>query len=297
MPAPTRPIALAACVLMTLIWGTTWAAIRVSLDGIPPLTGVALRFALAGAVLFGLAVYWRVPLGKKPREKRLWVINAVLSFSISYGVVYWCEQWLPSGLAAVLFATFPLFVVLLAHFTLPGERIQPLGALGTLVGFGGVAVIFSDDLAIQGDPRVAVAAVVMLLSPATAAVANVAVKRWGERVHPLSLTAVPMLMTGGLMGLVAATFEHDAEFAFGPAPVTAMVYLALFGSAVTFTLYFWLLAHMPASRLALVAYAIPVIAVTTGAVFLDEPLTTHTAAGAILVLLGVALASRRRRTK
>ena len=297
MPAPTRLLALAACALLTLIWGTTWAAIRVSLDGIPPLTGVALRFALAGALLLGMAVYWRVPLGRQPRETRLWVINAVLSFSISYGVVYWCEQWLPSGLAAVLFATFPLFVTLLAHFTLPDERIQPLGALGTLVGFGGVAVIFSDDLAIHGDPKVAVAAGVMLLSPLTAAVANVAVKRWGERMHPLSLTAVPMLMAGGLMGLAAAAFERDAEFAFGVAPVTAVVYLALLGSAVTFTLYFWLLAHMRASRLALVAYTIPVVAVATGALFLDEPLTARTAAGAILVLLGVALASLRRRTK
>ena len=108
--------------LLTVIWGTTWAAIRVSLEGIPPVTGVAIRFALAGLVLVAIGRLRGVRFGRLPGEARLWWINAATTFAGSYGIVYWGEQWVPSGLAAVLFATLPLWIVILGHFLLPGER-------------------------------------------------------------------------------------------------------------------------------------------------------------------------------
>ena len=123
MSAPSPARILVTFIVLTLIWGTTWAIIRVGLEGIPPFTGVALRFAIAGAVLLVLARRAGIPLGRMRTERRLWIVNAVLSFCVSYGVVYWAEQWLPSGLASVLFATFPLWVALLAHLALPAERL------------------------------------------------------------------------------------------------------------------------------------------------------------------------------
>ena len=281
--------------LLTLIWGTTWAAIRVGLTGIPPFTGVALRFAIAAALLGALAWARGVPLGREPRERRLWLANGLLSFAVSYGVVYWSEQYVPSGLASILWATFPLFVAVLAHFALPDERLTGAGLLGVLIGFGGVTVIFSEDLAALGGPRVAFAASVMLVSPAVSAVSNVAIKKWGAGVHPLSLTVVPMAIGSVAGALVAFATERGATLSFTPAAVAALLYLAIFGSAVSFTLYYWALDRLPASRIALMSYFIPVIAVLTGALFLDEPVTGRTLSGAGLVIAGVVLALSRRR--
>ena len=100
-----------AFLMCIAIWGTTWAAIRVGLSGVPPFTGAALRFAIAGTLLLALALLRRVPLGRTRREWWMWLVNGTLSFGASYGTVYWAEQWLPSGLASVIFATFPLLRV------------------------------------------------------------------------------------------------------------------------------------------------------------------------------------------
>jgi drug/metabolite transporter (DMT)-like permease len=276
--------------VLTLVWGTTWAAIRIGLTGIPPFTGVALRFLVAAAVLFLLSPAMGVRYGWSAVERRLWLINGVLSFCVSYGVVYWSEQWVPSGLASVLFATFPLFVAILAHFALPGERLTAKAVLGILAGFLGVAAIFSEDFALLGGPRVALASAVMLVSPFVSAIAAVAVKRWGRDVHPVSLSAVPMAMSVVIMGGVALAVERGRAVRLDAVSISALLYLALFGSALTFTLYYWLMRHIPATRLSLIAYSTPVVAVAVGALFLDEPVTARTFAGSALVVLGVALA-------
>ena len=137
---------LSTLLLLSLIWGTTWAAIRIGLQGIPPFTGVALRFGIASALLFLLGRLYGVRYGTSRTERVLWIVNGVLSFCVSYGVVYWCEQRIPSGLAAILFATFPLFVALFARLALPQEMSSRRALVGTVLGFLGVAAIFSEDL-------------------------------------------------------------------------------------------------------------------------------------------------------
>jgi drug/metabolite transporter (DMT)-like permease len=275
-----------------MIWGTTWAAIRICLRGFPPLTGVALRFSIAGVALLLIAPFFGVKLGGGSRTWRVWIINTILTFCISYSILYWAEQWVPSGLASVLFATFPLFVAILAHFLLPGERLTVLGLLGVLIGFAGVAVIFSEDFNKLLGPKVAFASVVVLLSPICSAVGSVTVKKWGDGIHPLSTAAVPMALTGLLVAPVAWASERSLGMHPTPGPVLAVFYLALIGSALPFTLYFTLLKRLKATQLSLVNYAVPVVAVIVGAVFLSEPVTLRMVAGAVLVIVGVAVAGR-----
>jgi drug/metabolite transporter (DMT)-like permease len=263
--------------------------IQIGLEGIPPFTGVAVRFAIAGSLLLGLALARGVRLGASRRERHLWWANGMLSFAISYGVVYWAEQWVPSGLAAILFAIYPLIVAILAHFALPGEALRIREVFGVLIGFGGVGVIFSEDLAALGGPQVAVGAAVMLLSPLAAAGGSVAVKRWGGDVHPLSVAAVPMLVASVVVAVPAVALERKLTFTWDAVSVSALLYLAIVGSAVTFSLYFWLLSHLPAKRLALIAFVIPVIAVGIG-VLRGEELTLRMLAGSAAVVTGVALA-------
>jgi drug/metabolite transporter (DMT)-like permease len=292
---PTRLLTAAALAALILIWGTTWSAIRVSLEGFPPITGVALRFAVAAAVLLALTPFFGVKLGRSRTERWLWLANGLLTFTVPYGVLYWAEQWVPSGLAAVLYATYPLMLALIALVLLPEERLTLPKVIGVVIGFAGVAVIFSEDFRALGGSRVFMAAAILLISPFLAALGSALVKRWGKGVHPLSITAMPMLITAVLMGVLSRVVESGREVTFGMAPVLALLYLAVMGSAVTFTLYFWLLKHQTATAMGLITYAIPVIAVTVGTLFFDEPFTPRILVGAALVLVGVAVAMRKRR--
>ena len=285
-----------ACSMCIFIWGTTWAAIRVGLSGIPPFRGAAMRFAIAGVLLLVLALVRRVPLGRAPMERWLWVINGTLSFSASYGTVYWAEQWVPSGLASIIFATFPLFVAALAHYMLPGESLRLPSVMGIVLGFCGIAVIFSEDLTLLGGPGTPLAAVVMLSSPVVSALASVMVKRWGQGIHPLSLTSVPMILGSVLLWSFSAVMERGMPTVWTTASVGSLIYLALAGSAVTFLLFFWLLQRMAATRLSLIAYITPVLSVLVGMIFMGEHATMITVLGSIIVVLGVVMASRRRET-
>ena len=294
LPRPDRFLMMTVALVLILIWGTTWAAIRIGLEGIPPFTGVALRFAIASAVLLVVAFLARVPLGRSRLERRLWLVNTAFTFCASYGIVYWCEQYVPSGITAVLFATFPLFVALLAHFTLPGERLTLRGGGGILLGFAGVGVIYSEDFASLGGAKVAVASAVMLASPVVSALATVAVKRWGKDVHPLSISAVPMGLAAIIMAAVALATERDLPISFNATSLGALLYLALLGSAVSFSLWYWLLSHAAATRVSLISYLNPVVAVGVGVLLLREPITLRILSGSALVVSGVALAVHRR---
>ena len=286
--APSGRLATAVAALLTLIWGTTWAAVRISLDGYPPLLGVSLRFALASAVLFALAALRGVSMRPSPVRVGLWLVQAVCAFGISYGLVYWAEQWVPSGLVAVLFSTLPLFVTLFAFFLLPGERLDSIGWFGMAAGFGGVALIFSDDLAALGGQEVRLAAMVVMAAPLAAGFAQVVVKRWAQGLPSLVLVAPPMLASALGMGALSLVFEAEREVPGGLFPTLAVLYLALCGSALTFTLFFWLLQHVTAIRVSLIAYGTPVVAVAIGTLFLGEPLTWRMAGGALMVIGGVA---------
>lgn len=288
-----RLVARVAIATMVLLWGTTWAAIRIGLDGMPPLRGIAWRFAIA-SLLMASWTAWR---GQRfPRTRQFWLVclaNGLLLFTVSYAVVYWCEQWLSSGLCAVIFSTYPLLVMLLAHFVLAAEPIRSGALLGMTLSLGGVIVIFSEDLHAVLGPGAAVAAVLMMLSPIASAGASVAVKKWGTDAPPLALTTASMTVGAIATASLSALFESDRITTWTTPTVLALLYLAVFGSAVTFGLYFWLLAKYPVRNMALIAYGTPVVAVIIGGL-LGEPFTLRMAVGAVLVVGGVAWALSKR---
>jgi drug/metabolite transporter (DMT)-like permease len=284
---PLRGRELGTFLLLTLIWGTTWAAIRLGLAGIPPFAGVAIRFLVAGAVLYIAAMLRRERLGAKPHERALWLFNGFATFVVPYGLIYWAEQRVPSGLASVLFATFPLWLVLWSRWLLPEERASRGLVLGVVLGFAGVAVIFSEDFDKLGGAEVRTRGFTLLAAAAISATGSLAVKRWGKGITPLSFSAVPMLLAGSVCGGASLLFES------GPVvltwkPVVATLYLALIGSALSFTLYFWLLARRSAVLASMISYTAPVVAVIVGVILFGEPVTGRMIAGGLLVLGGVA---------
>ena len=295
MRAPGPLLKAATLTLLVIIWGTTWAAVRISLVGFPPFTGVTFRFVIAAVLLVVFARLMGIPLAAVDgNDRKLRVLHATLSFCASYGVVFWAEQWVPSGLASVLFATFPLIVAVMAHFALPDERMTVSVAMGTVLGFVGIAVIFAEDFERLGGRMVGVASAVMLISPVVAAIASVAIKKWGSRTRPVAFNAVAIIYGAAIMGVVAAVTERDRSVDFEFWPVAAVLYMGVAGTAITFPLYFWLLKHMQARQVALIGYGTPVVAIFLGVVFLNEPMTAHIVIGSALVVIGVAVASHGR---
>ena len=294
---PSRGLVLLTITFLVLIWGTTWAAVRISLDGFPPFSGVALRFALGAAILFLVARRMQVPTLARPGQLvGMWAIQGSCSFGIPYVLIYWAEQWLPSGLVSVLFSTHPVFVAIFAFLLIPKERLTLWGLGGLTVGFLGILVIFSDDLGDLAGGRARFVALVMLISPACAALSQVVIKRWGHDIHPLTLNTVPMAASAVVMGIIATVLEGGGSTG-GTAPILAVIYLAIFGSAIAFTLFFWVLQHVSVTQLSLMAFAIPVVAVAIGTVFLDEPLTLRLALGTLLVVVGAAVVMGRRQSE
>lgn len=277
--------------LLIAIWGTTWSAIAVNLRGMGPFTALGARFLLAGLLLLAIGRFAGVPWQSGRRLRFLWAIETTFGFVISYGVVYWAEQWVPSGLTSVLFSTMPLFVAVLAHFWLAEEPMGARGVLGLMVGIAGTAVIFSEDLRSLAGPDVVRPALTVLVAAAAAAVSHVGVKKWGGGFHPVNLATVPMIATGLILGTLAMTLERDRPIDLGLESIGSLFYLVIFGTIITFTLYYWLLARTRATRLSLITYAIPLVALLIGTLVFNEPWSAKTLAGSGLVILGVVLAT------
>lgn len=294
--SPGKGLLAAVFTLLILVWGTTWGAITFSLEGFPPLFGLSLRFFLGAAILCAAMAWKRVWQRPTPRLWGLWVSQAFFAFGIAYGITYWAEQWVPSGLVAVLFATFPLWVAVFGYFVLPEERLGVLGIVGLVLGFGGVGVIFSNDWSALGGAEVAFAASFTLISPISAAVNQVWMKRWGRGFSALLLTGPPIAAAAVFMLGLSFLWELGPSTGHAITPtwpaVASVIYLGALGTAVTFGLYYWLMQHVSAIRLSLITFGTPVVAVWLGAAFLNEPVTLRIILGAALVLAGVGFVIR-----
>jgi len=283
-----------AVALLCAIWGSTWIVIKAGLRDLPVLSSAAARFTVAALVFALLApLLHRREGGERPPR---WLAFAMgtLNFAGSYGIVYTVETVLPSGLTSVLWAVFPMITAALAHVWLPGERLGGRQWLGFGVGLGGVAVLFLTDLRGIGPSAIA-AGSLLLLSPLSSALGQVIVKRHGTRVSASLLNRDGMLVGAAELWLAALVLERQSTAVLSPAALGSVAYLAIVGTVVSFGVYYWLLRSVSASRLSLIAYVTPAIALWLGWAVGDEPLAGSTIAGSALILLGIALALLRGR--
>src|SRR5215211_672001 len=178
--------------VLCCIWGSTWLFIKLGLADLPPFTFAGIRFVVAFAILFIVIRIRRIQL---PRARADWIllaITGILSFGFNYGLLFWGEQYISSGLAALLQATLPAFGLVFAHFHLPGERLSWARIGGVVLGVCGVGVVFSNQLAIAGHQALA-GCVALILSAAFAAYSNVLVKAYGKNLNPAIMAAGQML--------------------------------------------------------------------------------------------------------
>jgi drug/metabolite transporter (DMT)-like permease len=291
--APSDTVINVIIALLCLVWGSTWLAIKAGLRDLPPLTSASIRFTLA-AIVFAMIVPWlRGREGGTRPPKWLVVVMGLVSFAIPYSVVYIGETVLPSGLAAVLWAVFPIMMAISSHYLLPGERLVAGHWFGFSIGFVGVILLFLTDLRDIG-PEAVGAGAFFLLSPFVSAIGTTLVKRYGATSSSLLLNRGGLAIAAVALSVGALTSERGAEIRWTGLAIFSIVYLAIAGTVVTFGLFYWLLRFAPAHRLSLIAYVVPAVALFLGWALGDEVVGVRTLAGAGLILLGIGLVARSR---
>jgi drug/metabolite transporter (DMT)-like permease len=274
-----------------IVWGSTYLAIRVADQTIPPFLMAAARFLIAGSLLFALSVR-RGDRQADPIGRRQWkaatVIGGLLLVGGNGGVV-WAEQHVPSGVAALIIAGVPLWMALIATAA-HEERLRGMIVAGLIVGFGGTALLVSG--AGSKGPIHLSGLLALVLASLSWAVGSVLSRRVPLPKRPLVSTGMEMLAGGGVLLVAAAVSGEFARLKpsrISEASLIAVVYLILFGSLVAFSAYVWLLQNATTSLVSTYAYVNPVIAVTLGVLILHERFTPVTALSGLLIVTAVAL--------
>ncbi len=273
--------------ILCIVWGSTWIFIKLGLADLPPVSFAALRFTVACLLLLPILFVLKIPI---PKGRRVWIIiliTGLLQFFFNYGLLFWGEQHITSGLAAVLQATIPAFGLVLARIYV-GEQITALKIVSLFLGLAGVAVIFREQLVLNGHLAF-LGSLAVVVGAFCAAYASVLTKAKGQSQHPASLVFWQMLVGQIPLWLVGLTTEGNPfNFQWTLQAVICVIFLAIVGSIVAFWLYYWLLTKIDVSEAMMISFVTPLVAVFVGS-FFGEKLYIQTLFGGILILVSVLL--------
>ncbi len=275
---------------LCFVWGSTWLAIKVGLNTLPPLTFAGVRFIIAWGLLLVYALATKTRFPKDKASWRLMLFLGLVQISIPYALTFWGEQYMTSGLTALLFATLPFFVVVFAHFMVPGESVTTWKLAGMLISFVGVAIIFSGQLLFT--PGAFWGGVALVASAGCGGYANVVGKKYSQSIHPVANVVVQSGVGAIVLTMTGLALERSAPMVFDQASILAILYLAVFGSAYGFVSLYWLFTRMEVTKIALFTFITPIVAVLLGWFMLSEALDTSAAVGGSLILIGIVIVNR-----
>ena len=284
-----KKLALFAWMAVCVIWGTTYLGIRISLESMPPALMGGLRWTIAG----GLLTLFVVVKGDRLPPPSRWGGIALMGFlllGLGNGGVVFAEQWVPSGLAAVLVATSPFWMAAVESSLKDGERLRVNTAAGLIVGFAGILVLVWPDLTMERSDRRFLAGVIALqIASFGWALGSAYSRRHGLTDNILGTTALQMLAGGVMMTLAGAVRGEFQQLFFTQRTAIALIYLSTIGAIGGFVAYTYALRHLKVSFVSLYAYINPVIAVALGVLLMGEPFDQRMATAAALVFAGVAI--------
>ncbi len=290
---------LLAFAIIYLVWGSTYFAIRVGVREVPPFLLAAMRFVVAGLVLYG----WMIAQGERSPSGRQWMsasLLAILIFVLDYGLVFWAEQRVPSGITAVMMATIPAFMALSEIMILRTQRLTVRLALALLIGIGGVAVLMSRSLNLGGAPIDREGAVALLVASMSWSVGSVLTRKLPLPPSKVMSSGAQMLVGGLFLALTAAALGEFRNFHPGTVSREAwlsLLYLIVPGSIIAFTAYVWLIHHESPTKVGTYAYVNPVVAVLVGYFLGGETLDLRTILGTLFVLISVVVITTTRAKK
>jgi len=292
MATELRPAAwkiLLAFAIIYFVWGSTFLAIRVGVREVPPLILAAVRFSIAGLALYA----WISARGEKQPTAREWRSASLLGliiFVFDYGLLFWSEQRVPSGVAAVMLATIPVFMALSEIIFLRTQRLMLRLVVALLIGIFGVAVLMAHSLNLGGAPVDKLGALALIFASISWSIASIFSRKLPLPPSKLMSSAAQMLTGGILLTILAAALGEFHNF--HPAVVSRAVWLSLLylivaGSIIGFTAYVWLLHHESPTKVGTYAYVNPIVAVLVGYFLGGEELTTRTILGSLCILVSV----------
>jgi len=294
MEAASAPRAwklLLAFAIIYLVWGSTFLAIRVGVREVPPFLLAGLRFLIAGLILFG----WMRAKGTVSPTAREWfsaTLLAVLIFVLDYGLLFWAERRVPSGIAAVMMATTPVFMTLSEILFLKTERLTPRLGAALLVGIGGVLVLVSRSISFGDSPIDSIGAVALIVAAIGWSVGSALTRKLPLPSSKAMSSGAQMLAGGVLLTLTSWLLGEFHGFRVQAVSIKAwfaLAYLIVAGSIVAFTAYVWLIHHESPTKVGTYAYVNPVVAVLLGYFLGGEGLSLRTIVGTMLVLVSVVV--------
>ena len=290
---------LLAFAIIYFVWGSTFLAIRVGVREVPPLILAAMRFLVAGVVLYG----WMMARGERSPSGRQWMSASLLGiviFVFDYGLLFWAEQRVPSGIAAVMLATIPVFMALSEIIFLRTQKLTVRLALALLVGIGGVAVLMSGSLNLGGAPIDKLGAAALMFAAMSWSAASALTRKVPLPPSKVMSSGAQMLAGGVFLTLTAAVLGEFRNF--HPGMVSrgawlALIYLIVPGSIIGFTTYVWLIHHESPTKVGTYAYVNPIVAVVVGYFLGGEELSLRTILGTLFVLISVVVITMTRLKK
>jgi drug/metabolite transporter (DMT)-like permease len=282
---------LLAFAIIYFIWGSTFLAIRVGVREVPPFLLAAMRFSIAGLALCA----WTAARGERGPRGREWAsafLLGTLIFVLDYGLLFWSEQRVPSGIAAVMLAMIPVCMALSEILFLRTQKLTLRLGVALLIGIAGVAVLVSPSLNLGGAPIEPAGAVALMIASMTWSLASVFTRKLPLPPSKMMSSGVQMLVGGVLLAVVAGALGEFRNF--HPSRVSrevwfALVYLIVAGSIIGFTAYVWLIHHESPTKVGTYAYVNPVVAVLVGYFLGGEALGSRTIVGSLFVLVSVVV--------
>lgn len=290
---------LLAFAIIYFVWGSTFLAIRVGVREVPPFMLAAMRFLVAGAVLCAGMRIKGTP-SPSAREWGAAAFLAVLIFVFDYGLLFWAERRVPSGIAAVMMATIPVFMALSEIFIMKTQRLTARLATALLVGVAGVAVLVSHSVTLGDTPIDTVGACALIAASISWSVASALTRKLPLPAEKAMSSGAQMLAGGVLLTVTAAMLGEFRGFhaqAVSLKAWLALAYLIVAGSIIGFTAYVWLIHHESPTKVGTYAYVNPVVAVIVGYVFGGEALGLRTVLGTLLVLVSVVVITTAKKVR
>lgn len=283
--------AYVAWIAICIIWGTTYLAIRVGVTELPPMLFAGFRWIIAGGILLILMNLRGHALPRVADLKHLAVVGIAL-LGIANGLVVVAEQWIPSGLTALLISTLPFWMVTFESLNRNGPGINKFIISGIILGTAGVILIFSKDLEVTLDMQIFIGSLCLLGAVISWSLGSIYWKYKQVQIHPMMGASVQMLIAGILQTLLGLILGEYSEFQFTKDSFLAFSYLVIVGSIFGYASYIYAIAHLPLSLVSMYAYINPVIALIAGWYFLEEKLTVFILVATILILTGVMLVKK-----
>jgi drug/metabolite transporter (DMT)-like permease len=289
--SPRRLHVVIAFVLVYLLWGSTYLAIRLSVEHLTPLIMGGIRFTVAGLLMLGFRALCGHRIAVKRRDLFRLAVIGILLLTTSNVVLAWGETYIPTGLAALFIAVTPLWFLILQRISHSTDHLSSRGLVGIALGVFGVAILLWPDISGHANfgARQLFGAILVLCSSVSWATGSILTTRWHMTIDPYTASGWQMLFAGVLNGALAFLFGDLHRAVWASSSLWAVVYLIFAGSLIGFTAYVWLLKNVPIAKVATYAYVNPIIALMLGCFFHGEKMDSYMLAGSVVIILSVIL--------